>query len=149
MAIRLKASSRGALFGAIAATVGASWIGIGAASASASDPTGGGATAQVGTSVAPAVTTVHYIAYLDNGAFTYNWRVKSNHTARSSLIPPDGFVGTWTWTQSGKQVTFTETNGSGCIWTAKKTRNGYNSAAHQGVAECGGTDYSWYAVRKS
>ncbi len=148
MTFKIKASSRVALFGAIAATVGASWIGVGAASAgaSAADPTGGGATAQIGTSVAPA-SSVHYIAYLNDGEFTYNWRVKANGTARSSLIPPDGFVGTWTWTQSGKEVTFTETNGSGCIWTAKKTRAGYNTASHQGVAECGGTDYSWYAVR--
>ena len=76
-------------------------------------------------------------------------RVQQPHReelARSSR--QTGFKGTWTWSKSSGVITFQETNGSGCTWTAVKTSTGLDSESSPGVAECGGTDYAWYALKK-
>ncbi len=98
--------------------------------------------------VAHSVTVHHYTAFL-SGCCEYAWDVSSDHTATSSIVPSSGFTGTWTWTKHHKNVTFQQTNGAGCTWHAKKTRQGYNTAAHQGLAVCSGVDYTWYATKGS
>jgi hypothetical protein len=144
---RLRVASVG-----VAAVAGLGLLGIaaGPASAGGADPTAGAGGASTAIINRPAVVTAHrYIAHLV-GCCEYHFKVFSNHTATSSFIPPDGFIGVWTWTKNGAgTVTFTETNGTGCVWTAQKTPGGYASAAQPGVANCnvGGT-YPWYAARR-
>jgi hypothetical protein len=121
-------------------------IAAGPASAGSADVTAGAGGTQAGPAVVQHVKTHDYTAFL-SGCCEYSWDVSSNHTASSSIVPPDGFVGTWTWSKHGKTITFQETNGAGCTWTAKKTKTGYNTEAHQGLAVCSGTDYTWYATK--
>ena len=134
----------------IAAIAGLGLLGLsaGAASAAPSDVTqGAGGVSAAATATPSGVSETKYIATLE-GCCQYHFNVFSNHTAKSSFIPNDGFKGTWTWSKSGGVLTFQETNGTGCTWTAVKTPTGLNSVASPGVADCGGTDYSWYAVKK-
>ena len=133
----------------VVAIAGLGLLGISAGPASAGSPdvtqgTGvGGATA-----AAPSTVSVtKYIATLE-GCCQYHFNVFSSHTAKSSVIPSDGFKGTWTWSKSGGVITFQQTNGTGCTWTAVKTSTGLNSETSPGVAECGGTDYAWYALKR-
>ncbi len=116
------------------------------ASAGSADVTAGAAGSAVTAAVPAGVTVHHYTAFLSSGA-DYHWNVYSNHTAKSSYIPPDGFKGHWTWSKSGGTITFLETNGSGCTWYATKTSTGYNSQADPGLAVCSGVDYTWYATK--
>ena len=144
----LRARGRIAGVGVVAlAGLGLLGVSAGPASARSADVTQG-AGGSAATAAAPAgVTVTKYIATLE-GCCQYHFNVSSNHTAKSSFIPPDGFKGTWTWSKSHGVITFQETNGSGCVWTAVKTSSGLNSESSPGVAECGGTDYSWYAVKR-
>jgi hypothetical protein len=147
-AVHTKLSSKLALAGAVAATAATAWIGVGVASASPGDPTGGGSVASG--AVQPHSGGEHfYTAFLTGGGVTdeYAWDVFNNGTATSSFVPPNGFVGTWTWKSSGQRVKFQQTNGAGCTWHSKKTTTGYNTAAHQRLAVCSGVDYTWYAVK--
>jgi hypothetical protein len=125
-------------------------ISAGPASALSADVTQGAAT-EGGTvsAVTPStVTETKYIATLE-GCCSYHFNVFSNHIAKSSFIPNDGFKGIWTWSKNASGViTFQETNGTGCTWTAVKTRTGLNSVSNPGVADCGGAIYSWYAVKR-
>jgi hypothetical protein len=134
--------------GAIAG-LGLLGISAGPASAGSADVTqgaGGGTTAAATPS---SVTETKYVATLE-GCCEYHFNVFSNHLAKSSFIPPDGFKGIWTWSKNSGTgvITFQETNGSGCTWTAVKTSTGLNSVSSPGVAECSGTDYAWYAVKR-
>ena len=149
----LRARGRIAGVGAIAfAGLGLLGISAGPATAASADVTqgaGGGAATAATPSAAPStVTETKYIATLE-GCCQYHFNVFSNHVAKSSFIPNDGFKGIWSWSKNSSGViTFQETNGTGCTWTAVKTRTGLNSVTNPGVADCGGTFYSWYATRR-
>jgi hypothetical protein len=123
-------------------------VSAGPASAGSADVTQGAGGSAATAATPSSVSETRYIATLE-GCCQYHFNVFSNHTAKSSFIPADGFKGIWTWSKSSGVITFQETNGSGCTWTAVKTPTGLNSQASPGVADCGGTDYSWYAVKKS
>jgi hypothetical protein len=134
----------------IAAVAGFGLLGLstGPASASSADVTAGPGGSASSAAVPSSVTETKYIATLE-GCCQYHFNVFSNHVAKSSFIPNDGFKGVWTWSKNASGViTFQETNGTGCTWTAVKTKTGLNSVSNPGLADCGGADYSWYAVKK-
>jgi hypothetical protein len=152
MSKSLKIRGRIASVGVVAfAGLGLLGISAGPATAASADVTqGAGDGGAAAAAVTPSTVTVtKYIATLE-GCCQYHFNVFSNHVAKSSFIPNDGFKGIWTWSKNASGViTFTETNGSNCVWTAVKTKAGLNSVAHPGDANCfGGGDYAWYAVKK-
>jgi hypothetical protein len=145
----LKLRGRIAGVGVVAfAGLGLLGMSAGPVSAASGDVTAAAGGSAASVAIPSSVTETKYIATLE-GCCSYHFNVFSNHVAKSSFIPNDGFKGVWTWSKNSSGViTFQQTNGTGCTWTAVKTRTGLNSVSNPGVADCGGTFYSWYAVKR-
>lgn len=90
----------------VAALAGLGLLGMaaGPASAGGADATAGAGGASAAVIHRPATVTVHHYTAQLVGCCEYAFDVYSNHTAQSSFVPPDGFIGTWTWTKHHKTV---------------------------------------------